>query len=502
MNQIVQLNKLKELLDNGVINETEFKKLKEELLESSTIDQKKLRGSDLFREQSAVDNKNKTLRRYIFIGVSVVFIILLVTYFLHNNKNDLNDKYPLDKALPQTLLNKIPVTLLNGKSIKLSELPENITDTSILKTFYSKFVDLDHDGIREIITGYNNGGNAAIETNELFVLDSHNVYKEILKYDGDLNFGINKIDFNFNCHTKYFYTCGACSIWLPEDYVQYSIFSLGYKSNILYYLMDNSLNEKIKKNLDYLKRKGNFTTDASGDDIGTRKAYMENLVEFFFNNNGDLELTKNTFFEYYPNSDSNIIWEEIKKQILGFKNNFNIQVSRQSKNLENRVTPSSPVDIFNEFRKSLSKGDFESAQQYIYSKGVYFFGNGRISKVGFNKNKINSLKGGFELHMVDPGDKIPEDNTSGKEMIDYIIKDGQIEINDNYNNAAGFDVIMESPHFSDNWRSDGGYFKKGSKIVMVNSNPDQNNDRLLVEFYPDNNGSWKIFSIGKWYWTP
>ena len=103
--------------------------------------------------------------------------------------------------------------------------------------------------------------------------------------------------------------------------------------------------------------------------------------------------------------------------------------------------------------------------------------------------------------MVDPGGKIPDDNTSGKEMIDYITKDVKIGIDDNYNNAAGFDVVMESPHFSDDWRSDGGYFKKGSMIISANPNPEENQESLLVELFPDND-KWRIYSIGKWYWTP
>jgi hypothetical protein len=87
-------------------------------------------------------------------------------------------------------------------------------------------------------------------------------------------------------------------------------------------------------------------------------------------------------------------------------------------------------------------------------------------------------------------------------MLNYLLIDGQVSIGDNYTNAAGFDAMMESPHISfDNMDSQGGFFTNGSKIVVVNPQPDENNERLLVELYPDN-GEWKVFSIGKWYWTP
>ena len=86
-------------------------------------------------------------------------------------------------------------------------------------------------------------------------------------------------------------------------------------------------------------------------------------------------------------------------------------------------------------------------------------------------------------------------------MLDFILKEGDISVSDNFRHAAGFDALMASPHLDfDNWESRGGYFKKGSKIATVFPKTPTNlgDEALIVELYPNSAGKWKIYSIGKW----
>ena len=136
----------------------------------------------------------------------------------------------------------------------------------------------------------------------------------------------------------------------------------------------------------------------------------------------------------------------------------------------------SPKKVYDQFRNAIDKNDLSLAQKYIHSEGIYFFGDRRIGKSDF----ANSI-----------GNKVSS-----------ILMDGEISIENNYSNAAGWDGNLYSPHINfDDWYERGGFFIEGSKIVIINPNPELNEERLLIELFPDQ-GEWRVYSVGMWYWSP
>jgi hypothetical protein len=502
MNQIDELLKLKNLLESGVIDENDFEKLKKEIINNKPIPS--------FTPSNNAPQKILTKKILVLLVISLLFILisLLIYFNFKASANDIFNQIPTGQNLSLSDIDKIQLEWNDDSSASLSSfLHLNSTSTQyqeISQSSYAKFIDIDGDGIRELQAGFNNGVAAGIETTGLFIQEKTGVYKKLLLYDGYIVFKDHLIDIDFNSTSKYFYTCGACTIWLPED--QPTQFSISFDKGMITFLpTDDYLNKKAFKNLSYLKRKGDLQKNGSNQDNGTRKAYLENVVLYYYNNNGDWTETERLFYENYFASDAAQIWNEIKAMIIDLNNQLNIgEQPIQDKKVQ-RPQHLEPIEVFENFRKAVKEKDWSMAQDYIHEDGVFFYLNGRIKKTLFTNSNLSKLRGGFLLQGYEDEEttrQFPPDNTTGEEMLNYLLIDGQVSIGDNYTNAAGFDAMMESPHISfDNMDSQGGFFINGSKIVVVNPQPDENNERLLVELYPDN-GEWKVFSIGKWYWTP
>ncbi len=136
----------------------------------------------------------------------------------------------------------------------------------------------------------------------------------------------------------------------------------------------------------------------------------------------------------------------------------------------------SPKEVYNQFSNALAKNDLSLAQKYIHSEGIYFFGDRRIGKSDFTKSIGNKASS--------------------------ILMDGKISVENNYSNAAGWDGNFYSPHLDfDDWIERDGFFLEGSKIIIIDPNPEINDECLLLELYPDNN-EWRIYAVGMWYWSP
>lgn len=93
MNKIEELLKLKELLDSGLINESDFNKKKEELLKSdvnnnvikNTPNENNL---DSFNSTNITNNDN---RKFIIFG-AIIIVILIVSLIFKNNSNSETQK--------------------------------------------------------------------------------------------------------------------------------------------------------------------------------------------------------------------------------------------------------------------------------------------------------------------------------------------------------------------------------------------------------------------------
>ena len=79
--------------------------------------------------------------------------------------------------------------------------------------------------------------------------------------------------------------------------------------------------------------------------------------------------------------------------------------------------------------------------------------------------------------------------------------DGEISIENNYSNAAGWDGNFYSPHLISTTGWSGGLLPRGLKIIITDPNPEINEECLLLELYPDNS-EWRVYAVGMWYWSP
>jgi hypothetical protein len=111
--------------------------------------------------------------------------------------------------------------------------------------------------------------------------------------------------------------------------------NLKYSGGNFFLIHDSNLNNKIYKNLTYLKNRGipNIENDndyRKRDDDGTRKTFAGQIITYYYNNDQNLELTHSVFNMYFNSEDKNRMWISIKELINSI--NANIELSKAIKN--------------------------------------------------------------------------------------------------------------------------------------------------------------------------
>ena len=231
--------------------------------------------------------------------------------------------YPLGKNIPDSLKREISLRLINGEVIKLSEYPKGETDKDVLNSVDAHFCDLNKDETPELWASFNQGGNAAVNQDCLFIKEGNNLFKQIFFFEGGTEPKDNFLKLYLNDDMKYFHACGACA--LEEEFDMFPEIEIEFNSNRLFFSEPNpELNRKIEVNIQNLGKAGIQEFDNFQQDNGTRKAYALNALLYYYNNNGDLDKTKALYDSNYFQADKEALWLEIKELILGVLKNVEL----------------------------------------------------------------------------------------------------------------------------------------------------------------------------------
>jgi hypothetical protein len=269
--------------------------------------------------------KNKFVISLLLLGIIIASAIWILYNNLNNNKE--NEKIEVENNIPQDEVNKINLVFENGKTIPLSEFPDDegfkawakLTSRDSTATRY--LLDLGNDKVPELITNYFSGGAHCCDENDIFSESSENTYKHIFHFTGNISINRSEITLYVYEDLGYFKTGYARTVDTPET-ISPKI-ALIYKSNRFNYSPTNEkLNREIAENLDSLRTRGIPDINSDGDDDRTRKAYACDIVTFYFNNNRDLNMTKNLFEQYYTNSDKQEIWHQLKRYMIETTSNI------------------------------------------------------------------------------------------------------------------------------------------------------------------------------------
>lgn len=391
-------------------------------------------------------------------------------------ENSSNLDHSNKTKIPRSTKENISIKLLNGETIKLSDYPKNESDTQVLASVKSHFFTLNESKSPLLWTSYNHGVAAGIDEDCIFIKHD-DFYQQIYFSEGGTELRNDTLKFDFNPTTKYFHSCGACTV--QSKFALFPEGKLLLKNDGLEYLpTDKSLNSKIEQNL-YTVKKGRIKrVNDDGNDDGTRKLFCENLVLFYFNNNGKLEKARDLFYKYYLELDKYAIWEDITKMITKISKGFTLKRPIIPEG-NSTATPTDPSNIYKLFKRYMIEKDLKSAQSLIHSEGVFYFDKGRISKQNFNKIVIK---------------KASLFNTIVQNM-----QTGVLGVSDNWGMAAGGSPSDGyNPHVDFRYEENGGAFKKGSKILTItNYKFEVPSEQLIIEFFKDRD-QWKIYSIYKW----
>ena len=294
-------------------------------------------------EDLETKTKNESEKGKESLGIPLFFIIVifigLLIYFLLINQNEskstISDKSPtspkVDYIQPPLIKSQASsviesngfdpdkiILIIDTTYTQLSKFPDS-TDLQEQNNWRKYiFTDIDGDNIPELLTYYYTGGAHTYNYN-FFQQISTNTFKSIFSFEGGyqaIDFNNNKLKINLYAQLGYFYTCYACNMSneLPNGKFTPYI-TLVYEKGALYFdKQDTDLNQIIFENLTYLKNR-DLPKLVSGFDDGTRKAYAEHIITFYFNNEKNIDLTKNLFTEYYIGNDNTEIWDQIVKQL-------------------------------------------------------------------------------------------------------------------------------------------------------------------------------------------
>ena len=217
-----------------------------------------------------------------------------------------DDQFIIDK-LSEKEKEEIMVTFKGEAPTSIKDYFQNLPE-GMAQDSAAQFYDFDNDGKNELIIFIYSGGIAGLSY-YIFNEVADNTYNQIYSYGG-LGFDIqgNKLKLYPDGY-RYFFTCGACSIELPN--LNYDYYELEFRNGMFHWAKpDSNLNKKIVENLEWLKKRGPvaISSENAAQDDGERKAYGQQLLSYLFNNQRDLVKSETLFKQYYINSDKREFW--------------------------------------------------------------------------------------------------------------------------------------------------------------------------------------------------
>lgn len=180
------------------------------------------------------------------------------------------------------------------------------------------------------------------------------------------------------------------------------------------------------------------------------------------------------------------------------------------------------IEVKDQFFKWLKKGEYVKAHDYLHPEGLYFYTLGKISPQDFTLKTLRKRKGelrGIYLNggygpagnivdticCVEEADKMQPKYVSGTYWLDSMLTNftwSQPIFHDfYYDEAYGTSGNYSSDHAK--FFSDTILFENKPIVVMeIASNTSGYREELMVEFFQDDSGTWKIYAIGNKEWTP
>lgn len=162
------------------------------------------------------------------------------------------------------------------------------------------------------------------------------------------------------------------------------------------------------------------------------------------------------------------------------------------------------------FIKHLQKNEFKKAQNMLHPEGVYYYSLGRISPNKFDletlKNRKGRLSGAYE--MTDEFNLMEIDSmVNGLYWLDSLRYNYTEKSPTWYDEYGAVGYGFSGNHSCDHIYYDVFVYTPDSIHVHVayihhNSDEIDHRDILMIEFFEDKNGEWRIYAIGNLEWTP
>ena len=185
---------------------------------------------------------------------------------------------------------------------------------------YSGLLDLDNDGVSELLIGYFTGGGHCCDDLWIGKLIAPHLFENAFTIQGGWIQLDSQKNFIFSPDELlgYFYTCYTCDGDYKSPYnYNYTNAYFRYKNGVpVFVLMNESRKEQIISNLNILSNQSIPELDEEGTDeiggSGFRKNFAKNIFALYFNSEGDKLACKKFFNKYYKGKDSDSVWNKLK----------------------------------------------------------------------------------------------------------------------------------------------------------------------------------------------
>ncbi len=173
------------------------------------------------------------------------------------------------------------------------------------------------------------------------------------------------------------------------------------------------------------------------------------------------------------------------------------------------------IKIQTDFISHCANGDFDSTQELLHPWGCYFYHHGKIPPCLFNKESLEKIANPLFSWGEDDCYEWANDSVvssakivTGMFWLDTLQSFTQKtpQLYGNYGALAyGFTGHYSSNHINvDKILEDhpNEFDGKPIKVLYTEHNTLEGYEVLMMEFFQDDNGDWKIYAIGELYWTP
>ncbi|MBO9152788.1 J domain-containing protein [Chitinophaga sp. GCM10012297] len=256
-------------------------------------------------------------------GGLLLFFVLLYNFGPkpRDINQELRDEEVRIEMPPISTVSQQSVKLKDGTSISLSGLASRYPSASVVE-LYS---DIDGDGADELHLSVTYPGRALFTSRdyifrraempgEMDVDTKDALYEEFFTYENGLHIVGDNMRLYFGADIETYYSCNDCQVTgLPNPRMVPAIYLRARNGRLRFAETNAGRNREIEENLAYLNTRG-VPDLANGQDDGTRKEYIRQVVTYYFNNRA-LPAAETLFRGNYPGSDQDAVWKDAEEII-------------------------------------------------------------------------------------------------------------------------------------------------------------------------------------------